>query len=87
MTTLRKNTLTFAALALLLGLTVGCAFLPLGVFHVPAALIFALIKAALVVAIFMRLPRHEPLRALALAAGVFWLLIMLTLTLSDYLTR
>jgi caa(3)-type oxidase subunit IV len=67
--------------------TLGAAYLDLGVMHTPAAMLIGFAKAVLIVLIFMRLRPSGPLVMLAFAAGVFWLLIMFTLTLGDYFTR
>ena len=50
-------------------------------------MLIGLAKAVLIVLIFMRLRPSGPLVMLAFAAGLFWLLIMFTLTLGDYFTR
>jgi cytochrome c oxidase subunit 4 len=87
MTSTRKNALALALLMLLLGVTLGAAYLDLGVLHTPAAMLIGLVKAALIVMVFMRLRPSGPLVMLAFAVGLFWLLIMFTLTLGDYFTR
>jgi cytochrome c oxidase subunit 4 len=87
MTSTRKNALALALLMLLLGVTLGAAYLDLGVLHTPAAMLIGFVKAALIVMVFMRLRPSGPLVMLAFAVGLFWLLIMFTLTLGDYFTR
>jgi len=87
MTSTQKNALALALLMLLLGVTLGAAYLDLGVLHTPAAMLIGLVKAALIVMVFMRLRPAGPLVMLAFAVGLFWLLIMFTLTLGDYFTR
>jgi caa(3)-type oxidase subunit IV len=87
MTSTRKNALALALLMLLLGVALGAAYLDLGVLHTPAAMLIGLVKAALIVMVFMRLRPSGPLVMLAFAVGLFWLLIMFTLTLGDYFTR
>jgi len=79
----RKNGLVWLALLVLLGLTFGAAHLPLGGFNVVVGLVIAGIKVALVIVIFMGLGRSAALIRLAAAAGVFWLVILFTLTLTD----
>ena len=76
-----------AALMLLLVATVGFAYLDLGVFNTPVAMVIALAKATLIVAVFMRMRESSGLMRLALFAGVFWLGILFALGLSDFLTR
>jgi cytochrome c oxidase subunit IV len=87
MTSIQKNAFALAVLIILLGVTLAAAYLDLGVLHTPAAMLIGLVKAVLIVLIFMRLRPSGPLVMLAFAAGLFWLLIMFTLTLGDYFTR
>lgn len=75
------------ALLLLLAATVACAYVDLGAFNTPVAMAIALAKAALIVAVFMRMRESSGLMRLALFAGVFWLGILFALGLSDFLTR
>jgi cytochrome c oxidase subunit 4 len=77
----------FAALILLTLLTVGISFLELGPWHTVAGLTIAVIKALLVALFFMHLLYSEKANWLAIGAGLFWLGILMALTLSDYLTR
>jgi cytochrome c oxidase subunit 4 len=76
----------FLLLLLLTAATVGVAFLELGVFALPAALAIASLKIVVVALVFMHL-RFAPLCALVAAGSVFWVLVLVGLTLSDYLTR
>jgi cytochrome c oxidase subunit 4 len=76
-----------AALFGLLVLTVGAAYVNLGPFNTVVAMLISLSKAALIVLFFMHVRRADPLIRLFVAAGFFWLGIMLTLALSDFLTR
>lgn len=77
----------YLALLLLLGLTAGVAYLPLGHFNVVLALAIALAKAALIGLYFMELLAARKLVWVFAGAGLFWLGILFTLSLSDYLTR
>jgi cytochrome c oxidase subunit 4 len=77
----------FAALLVLTFTTYGVAFVPLGVWHVPAALGIAVIKATLVVLIFMHLSHSSKLTWLVLASGLFTLALLIGFTASDYWTR
>jgi cytochrome c oxidase subunit IV len=77
----------FAALMVLTGLTVLVANHDFGVFNTVAALGIACVKALLVVLIFMHV-RHSPaLTKVTVAAGFLWLVILLVLLLSDYISR
>jgi cytochrome c oxidase subunit IV len=76
-------------LALLLGtyLTVSAALRDFGPWNIVIALAIATLKAALVVLYFMH-ARYSPRRTqLVIVCSVFWLAILLALTLADYQTR
>jgi cytochrome c oxidase subunit IV len=77
----------FAALVVLTLATVGLSFCQLGNWHTVIGLAIAAIKAALVALFFMHLLHSQRLTWLALGAGLFWLAILMSLTLADYLTR
>lgn len=77
----------FSALILGTGLTVWAAFQNFRQFNIVIALAIASVKATLVVLYFMH-ARYSPKRTqLVIVCAVFWLAIMLSLTLSDYQTR
>jgi cytochrome c oxidase subunit 4 len=76
----------FALLALLL-LTWGLAEVDLGPFNNVAALTISISKMLLIVLFFMHGRYEKPLTWIFITAGVIWFLIMVDLTLSDYLTR
>ena len=76
-----------AALYLLLGLTVACAFIDMGSFNIVVAMTIAVAKAVLVVLFFMHLRRAGALTRVVACAGALWLLFMCVLTLTDFLTR
>ena len=83
----RKPSLIWLALMLLLGLTVGSAYIPLGVVNGIINYSVAAAKAALVLIFFMHLDRSRATIRLAACVGVFWLLFLFSLSFSDYLTR
>ena len=75
------------SLLCLTGLTVAAAFIDLGPFNIVVALVIATVKASLVVLFFMH-AKYSPKRTkLVIMAGIFWLLILLFMTLSDYESR
>jgi cytochrome c oxidase subunit 4 len=77
----------FMALMLGTAITVWAAFQNFGKFNIVIALAVASIKATLVVLYFMH-ARYSPKRTqLVIVCSVFWLAIMLALTLADYNTR
>ena len=79
--------LVFFTLLALTALTTAIAFVDLGAMNTVAALAIAVTKATLVVLFFMHVKYNPRLTWIFVAAGFIWLLIMIELTLSDYLTR
>jgi cytochrome c oxidase subunit IV len=77
----------FVALLGLTLLTVGVAFIDLGLLNTVIALTIAAAKALLVLLYFMHLRYSSGLTWIVLGAGMFWVILLLTITLSDYLTR
>jgi cytochrome c oxidase subunit 4 len=75
------------ALMLLLALTTGLAFVPLGSANLVVSLAIAAAKALLVLVMFMELRASSSLIRAAAAAGFFWLMIMIALTTADYSHR
>jgi cytochrome c oxidase subunit 4 len=76
--------------ALLVGtyLTYKAAFLDLGMFNSAVALIIATTKALLVALFFMHIKgAHERLLKLVVISTLFFLLILLALSMADYGTR
>jgi cytochrome c oxidase subunit 4 len=75
-------------LLVLTATTVGAAFVNLGPFNPIIALLIATIKATLVVLFFMHVKgASEKLTGAIVVSGFFFLAILLTLSLADYLTR
>ena len=58
-----------------------------GVLNALVALTIAVIKATAVVLIFMHVRWSSRLTQVIVVSAVFWLLIMLSFTISDYVTR
>lgn len=79
--------LVFLMLMILLALTFGLAHIDLGRFNLPTGLLIAAIKAILVALYFMHLKHSSGVHRIASAVGVFWLGILISLSLSDYLSR
>lgn len=75
------------ALALLLVITTGAAFLPLGVGNWMISLLIAFTMAGLIMLFFMQLRKSSHLVWLTSGAGFLWLSILITLVLMDYLSR
>jgi cytochrome c oxidase subunit IV len=78
----------FIALLIGTGLTVFAATLDLGAFNAPVALAIATIKATLVALFFMHVYHaSERLTKLVVIGALFFLLLLLGLTMTDYATR
>lgn len=76
------------ALLVLTGLTAGIAFVDLGPFNTVVALVIATLKALLVVLIFMHVKyASDRLTKVVLVSALFWLFLLLGLSLADYTTR
>jgi cytochrome c oxidase subunit IV len=74
-------------LLVLTGLTVYAATIDLEQFNIVVALAIATLKATLVVLIFMH-AKYSPRRTqMVILAAVFWLAILLFMTMSDYVSR
>ncbi len=77
----------FIALLALTATTVGLAFVDLGAWHAPVGLTIAAVKALLIMLFFMHLLHSKSLTWVIALSGLFWLGILMTLTLIDYATR
>ena len=77
----------WSGLLLLLLLTLGLSAVDLRPFNVAIALAIATAKMLLIVLYFMHVRYSSRLTWIFVSAGFVWLLILLELTLSDYLTR
>ncbi len=77
----------FGILMLCTYLTVQIAFFDLGPLNTIAALVIAVLKATLVILFFMHVKYSTRLTWAVVIGGIFWLGILLTLTMGDYLTR
>ncbi len=80
--------LVWAALMALMILTAGLSRINLGEWSTLVALAIAVMKALLVILFFMHV-RYEDQKITwtVIIAGFFWLMIMLALTMTDYLSR
>ena len=79
--------IVFATLLVFTGITVAAAFLNLGIFNPIVALAIACTKAVVVILFFMHVKYQSNLVKLTVAAGLFTFLILITMTLSDYVSR
>jgi cytochrome c oxidase subunit 4 len=85
--TLKLYITIFLALMVGTALTVWVAFFDLGPLNNVVMLAVAVTKATLVVLYFMHVRWSSKLTWIIAASGFFWLLIMFTFTLADYMTR
>jgi cytochrome c oxidase subunit IV len=76
------------ALLVLTGITAAVAFVDLGPFNVVLALVIATFKALLVVLFFMHVKyTSERLTKIVIVSAIFWLFLLLALSMADYATR
>jgi cytochrome c oxidase subunit IV len=77
----------FLALMAMTALTVGAAYVNLGRFNFPVAMIIACFKASLVIWYFMHVKYQSSLTKLTVATGLFFLAILLSMMLIDYSSK
>jgi len=76
-----------STLLVLTGITVWAAMIDLGRFNIVVALVIATTKATFVVLFFMHAKYSHRRTQLVIVAGIFWLALLLFMTLSDYISR
>jgi cytochrome c oxidase subunit 4 len=79
--------LIYALLMLLLGVTIGAAYIPMGFFNLPVALAIAFVKGLLVVMFFMHLRDSPRLTWLTVSGTLVWLAILVIGIVADYWSR
>jgi cytochrome c oxidase subunit IV len=79
--------LIFGTLMVATVVTVFVAFLNLGVLNFPVAISIAIVKATLVILFFMHAKYSSRLTKLIVGGAFFFLLVLLTLTMTDYMSR
>ena len=77
----------FAALLVGTALTIAVAFVDLGAMNNVVMLTIACVKALLVILFFMHVRWSSRLTWMVVASGFFWLLILFSITMTDFLTR
>src|SRR5215204_7307651 len=77
----------FGALMVLTALTIGVAFVQLGRANFPVAIAIALTKATLVILFFMHVKYSSRLTKMVVGMAFFFLFILLSMTMSDYVSR
>lgn len=84
---LRSQVLVWLALLILLAASAGLSHLPLGWWALVITTTVAIGQALLVLVVFMRLKSAHPVLRLIAVLSFAWPLLMVVLTLGDYLTR
>ena len=79
--------LVFITLLVFTGITVGAAYVELGVLNPIVALGIASFKAVVVILFFMHVKYQSNLVKMTVGAGFFTFLVLIGMTLSDYMSR
>ncbi len=83
----RNYVAVFLVLIALTITTVIVSKIELGEYNFIVAITIAVIKAILVIAFFMHVKGSRAMTKLFVGAGLFWMAILMTFILSDYLSR
>ena len=84
---MKTYAIIFITLVVLTVVTYRASLIDLGVMNVVVALAIAATKASLVALFFMHARWSPRLTQLVIASSIFWLFILLALTLADYIAR
>jgi cytochrome c oxidase subunit IV len=79
--------IVFVTLLIFTGLTVWAAYIDLGILNPVVALGIACTKAVIVILFFMHVKYQSKLVKLTVASGFFTFLVLITMTLTDYISR
>lgn len=79
--------IVYATLLVFTGITVLAAFKNLGILNPVVALAIACTKAVIVILFFMHVKYQSKLVKLTVMAGFFTFLVLITMTLTDYISR
>ena len=79
--------LVFGTLLTFTAVTVGAAFIDLGIFNPVVALGIACFKACIVILFFMHVKYSSRLVKMTVGAGFFTFLVLVTMTMTDYISR
>jgi cytochrome c oxidase subunit 4 len=79
--------IVFATLLAFTGITVAAAFKNLGILNPIVALAIASTKAVVVILFFMHVKYQSKLVKLTVISGFFTFLVLITMTLTDYISR
>jgi len=78
---------TWIALLVLLAITCGTSFIPLGRYNLAINMAIAIAKALLVIVVFMRLFKSAPMVLVVAVIAALDLAILVCLTLPDFAVR
>ncbi len=84
---IKTYAIVLVSLLALTATTLTVSFVDMGKMNAVVAVAIAFVKASLVAMVFMHLRYSRRLMWVVAAAGLFWLGILIALTMSDYLTR
>jgi cytochrome c oxidase subunit IV len=79
--------IVFGTLLVFTGVTVGAAYVDLGILNPVVALAIACFKAVVVILFFMHVKYQSKLVKLTVTAGFFTFIVLITMTLTDYMSR
>ena len=79
--------LVFLGLIIFTGLTYSIALINLGPFNAMVAIIIAMIKTMLVILFFMHVKYSPKMTKVTIISGFFFLLILIALSMTDYISR
>jgi cytochrome c oxidase subunit 4 len=82
-----QYTYVFLTLLVFTGVTVGAAYVPFGVFNPVIALAIACFKACIVILFFMHAAYQSRLIKMTIASGFFVFLVLIAMTMTDYMSR
>jgi cytochrome c oxidase subunit 4 len=79
--------MVFGTLLTFTAITVAVAYIDLGIFNPVVALAIACFKACIVVLFFMHVKYSSRLVKMTVGAGFFTFLVLITMTMTDYISR
>jgi cytochrome c oxidase subunit IV len=79
--------MVFGTLLVFTGITVGAAYVELGILNPVVALAIASTKMVIVILFFMHVKYQSHLVKMTVACGFFTFLVLITMTLTDYMSR
>jgi cytochrome c oxidase subunit 4 len=83
----RNYVMTWIALLVLLAITCGTSFIPLGRYNLAINMAIAIAKALLVIVVFMRLFKSAPMVLVVAVIAALDLAILVCLALPDFVVR